>query len=444
MNAAIIAWQTYEANQERIAKNTRPGPHKVGGAVREGSALLQGLASCGHCGRRLHTHYRGRNSTPGYHCPGKVLVEGRGVYCLNIGGVQIDKAVAEAFIAALGPAKLTATLAAAERLEHDRETTLKQWRLDVERASYEASRAERRYRAVDPDNRLVARGLEREWEESLRALEVAKAELARRERERPRVLSELERDRLLALGPDLTAVWHATTTTPRDRKELLQTLLEEVIIKVERNKAAAYLALRWKGGALSEIDLALPRSRPATVRTDEDTIALVRRLAVHYSDAVIAGILNRQARTTAYGHRFDAGRVGNLRRHWQIPCFEPKADQASGELLTIKKAAIVLGIAPSTIHRLLNDGFIAGEQLTPGAPWRIRLTDDLKALFNNNAGEGFLPMREAMRALGVSRQTVLQRVKRGELEAVHVTRGKQKGLRIKVITRQSQLFDLRP
>jgi DNA invertase Pin-like site-specific DNA recombinase len=440
----FIDWQTYEANQERIAKNTRPGPHKVGGAVREGSALLQGLASCGHCGRRLHTHYRGRNSTPGYHCPGKVLVEGRGVYCLNIGGVQIDKAVADAFIAALEPAKLTATLAAAERLEHDRETTLKQWRLDVERASYEASRAERRYRAVDPDNRLVARGLEREWEESLRALEVAKAELARRERERPRVLSELERDRLLALGPDLTAVWHATTTTPRDRKELLQTLLEEVIIKVERNKAAAYLALRWKGGALSEIDLALPRSRPATVRTDEDTIVLVRRLAVHYSDAVIASVLNRQARTTAYGHRFDAGRVGNLRRHWQIPCFEPEAEQASGELLTIKKAAIVLGVAPSTIHRLLNDGFIAGEQLTPGAPWRIRLTDDLKALFNNNAGEGFLPMREAMRALGVSRQTVLQRVKRGELEAVHVTRGKQKGLRIKVITRQSQLFDLRP
>jgi DNA invertase Pin-like site-specific DNA recombinase len=440
----FIDWQTYEANQERIAKNTRPGPHKVGGAVREGSALLQGLASCGHCGRRLHTHYRGRNSTPGYHCPGKVLVEGRGVYCLNIGGVQIDKAVADAFIAALEPAKLTATLAAAERLEHDRETTLKQWRLDVERASYQASRSERRYRAVDPDNRLVARGLEREWEESLRALEVAKAELARRERERPRVLSELERDRLLALGPDLTAVWHATTTTPRDRKELLQTLLEEVIIKVERNKAAAYLALRWKGGALSEIDLALPRSRPATVRTDEDTIALVRRLAVHYSDAVIAGILNRQARTTAYGYRFDAGRVGNLRRHWQIPCFEPKADQASGELLTIKKAAIVLGVAPSTIHRLLNDGFIAGEQLTPGAPWRIRPTDDLKALFNNNAGEGFLPMREAMRALGVSRQTVLQRVKRGELEAVHVTRGKQKGLRIKVITRQSPLFDLRP
>jgi len=177
----FIDWQTYEANQDRIAKNTRPGPHKVGGAVREGSALLQSLASCGHCGRRLHTHYRGRSSAPGYHCPGKILVEGRGVYCLNIGGIQIDEAVTRAFIAALEPAKLAATLAAAERLEADRETSLKQWRLGVERASYEASRAERRYRAVDPDNRLVARGLEREWEESLSALEAAKAELARRE-----------------------------------------------------------------------------------------------------------------------------------------------------------------------------------------------------------------------------------------------------------------------
>jgi DNA invertase Pin-like site-specific DNA recombinase len=437
----FIDWQTYEANQDRIARNTRPGPHKVGGAVREGSALLQSLASCGHCGRRLHTHYRGRNSAPGYHCPGKILVEGRGVYCLNVGGIQIDEAVTQAFIAALEPAKLAATLAAAERLEADRETSLKQWRLGVERASYEASRAERRYRAVDPDNRLVARGLEREWEESLSALEAAKTELARREQQRPRVIPQKERDRLLAIGADLATVWHAATTMPRDRKELLQTLLEEVIIKVERDKAAAHLTLRWKGGTLNEIDLALPRSRPATIRTDEDTIALVRRLAGHYPDAVIAGILNRQGRTTAYGHRFEASRVGNLRRHWDIPCFEPKAEQAGGELLTISKAAVVLGVAPSTLHRWLNDGIIPGEQLTPGAPWRIRLTDDLIARFSETAGDGFVTMHEATRKLGVSRQTVLQRVKRGELEVVHVTNGRKKGIRIKVITRQSELFD---
>jgi DNA invertase Pin-like site-specific DNA recombinase len=440
-----IDWSTYEANQARIATNTRPRPHNdpssVGGAVREGDALLQGLASCGHCGRRLRTHYRGRNSTPGYHCSGEHLVEGRGSHCLNIGGVQIDEAVARAFIAALEPAKLAATVAAAERLEADREAALKQWRLGVERASYEASRAERRYRAVDPDNRLVARGLEREWEESLSALQAAKAELALREAERPRVLSEAERTSLLAVGADLNIVWNVPTTSPRDRKELLRTLLEEVIIKVERDKFAAHLTMRWKGGALTELDLYLPRSKPQIVRTDEDKIALVRRLATHYPDGVIAGILNRQGHKTAYGHRFQAHHVGNLRRQWKIPRYEQKTESSEGELLTVKKAAAALGVAPSTMHRLLNDGIIAGEQLTPGAPWRIRLTDDIKARFNQNAGEDFLPMREAMRALGVSRQTVLQRVKRGELEAVHVMRGKQKGLRIKVIHPQANLFD---
>jgi DNA invertase Pin-like site-specific DNA recombinase len=439
-----IDWPTYEANQARIATNTRPRPHNdpssVGGAVREGGALLQGLASCGHCGRRLRTHYRGRNSAPGYHCSGEHLVEGRGSHCLNIGGVQIDEAVARAFIAALEPAKLSATVAAAERLEADREATLKQWRLGVERASYEASRAERRYRAVDPDNRLVARGLEREWEESLSALQAAKAELARREAERPRVLSEAERTSLLAVGADLDTVWNAPTTSPRDRKELLRTLLEEVIIKVERDKFAAHLTMRWKGGALTELDLYLPRSKPQIVRTAEDKIALVRRLATHYSDGVIAGILNRQGHKTAYGHRFLAHHVASLRRQWKIPRYEQKTESSEGELLTVKKAAAALGVAPSTMHRLLNDGIIAGEQLTPGAPWRIRLTDDIKARFSQNAGEDFLPMREAMRALGVSRQTVLQRVKRGELEAIHVMRGKQKGLRIKVIHRQANLF----
>jgi len=436
----FVDWPTYEANQQRLAQNTRPKPHESSGAVREGDALLQGLARCGHCGRRLHTHYRGRNSVPGYHCAGKILVENRGVYCLNIGGVQIDDAITKAFIAALEPVKLTAAIAAAERLEADREMALKQWRLAVERASYEAQRAERRYRAVDPENRLVARGLEREWEESLKALESAKADLSRREGERPQVITQQERHRLLALGPDLISVWNASTTTPRDRKELLRTLIDEVVIKVERDAFVAHLTLRWKGGALTEIKLDLPRSKPATIRTDEDTVALLRRLAEHYPDAVIAGILNRQGRITAYGHRFDRNRVGNLRRHWNVPAFqeEPHTD---GDLMTVRQAAVALGIAPSTIHRLLNDGVIAGEQLTPGAPWRIRLTDELKARFIAKAADGFLSMREAMRALGVSRQTVLQRVKRNELEAVHVVRGKQKGLRIRVLAKQPTLFD---
>src|SRR5438445_6483135 len=191
----------------------------------------------------------------------------------------------------------------------DRDGALAQWRLAGERASYEAQRTERRYRAVDPDNRLVARGLEAEWEKALRELETAKAELARREQQRPRTLSVDERRRLLALGTDLFKVWQAPTTAPRDKKELLRTLIEEVIIALDKEQRRAHLTLRWHGSSITEIDLNLQR-RPAAVRTDEDTVALVRRLAIHYPDAVIAGILNRQERRTAYGHRFATHLVG--------------------------------------------------------------------------------------------------------------------------------------
>jgi len=318
---------------------------------------------------------------------------------------------------------------------------LKQWRQAVERATYEAQRAERRYRAVDPDNRLVARGLEREWEQGLAALQTANEELARRLEQRPRVLDQAERERLVALGTDLVAVWDAPTTTPRDQKELLRTLIEEVILSVDRNEPAAHLTVRWKGGTLTDIDVPLPRSRPATIRTDEDTLDLVSRLATLYPDAVIAGILNRQGRTTARGHRFEANRVATLRTHWRIPCFQRKPAIAEGDVMTIAKAATVLNVAPSTLHRWLNDGLIAGEQVTPGAPWRIRVTAELKARFTATAGEGFITMQEATRALGVTRQTVLQRVKRGEIEAAHVTKGGKVGLRIKLANRQPNLFE---
>jgi DNA invertase Pin-like site-specific DNA recombinase/predicted DNA-binding transcriptional regulator AlpA len=436
----FIDWETYEANLARIARNTRPRPHGSGGAVREGTALLQGIATCGHCGRRLRTHYQGRNAAPGYHCPGKDIVEGRGLYCLSIGGVQLDEAVAQAVMDALQPAGLEAALLAAQRIESDYDAALKQWHLSVERARYEAERAERRYRAVEPENRLVARGLEAQWEQRLRELEQAQSELRSRAQRRPRELSADERNAVLRLAEDLPRVWHAPTTSARDQKELLRTLLEEVIIADHREAYRAHLTLRWRGGMLTELDVERPRSRPAPIRTEEDTVELVRRLATHYPDAVIAGILNRQGKYTAYGHRFTTNRVGNLRRHWNIPCFEPTSQPAQGELVNIKQAAHILGIAPSTIHRWLNDGFIAGQQLTPGAPWQIRITEELLGRFVEHAPEGYVPMQEATKILGVSRQTVLQRVKRGELDAVHVYRGKRKGLRIKALDHHPDLF----
>ena len=138
---------------------------------------------------------------------------------------------------------------------------------------------------------------------------------------------------------------------------------------------------------------------------------------------------------------FTANHVGNLRRHWNIARYEPPATPPEGEALTIKQAAATLGVATSTIHRWLNDGIIAGEQLTPGAPWQIRLTDNLRARIAEEAPDGYLTMYQAMRRLGVSRQTVSQRVKRGEIEAIHVRRGRKKGLRLRLNCSQSDLFN---
>lgn len=436
----FINWETFQANQVRINSNIHPKPNQAGGAVREGSALLQGIATCGHCGRRLRIYYSGRNSTPGYYCAGDHVVNGRGRYCLNVGGLGIDQAVANAFLAAITPAALEASLLAFEELQTNHDAALAQWRLEVERTRYEAERAERRYRAVEPENRLVARGLETEWENRLHDLSFAEAELDRRERQQPPPVGPEQRHQIHALGADLQQVWTAPTTTDRDRKELLRTLLEEVIINVDRTEHRAQLTMRWRGGTLTTIDLSLPRYQPAGVRTDEDTIELLIRLAAHYPDDVIAGILNRQGRKTAYGERFTANQVGSLRRYRNIPRLQPSADAPAGELANIEKAAEILGLAPSTIHRWLNDGFIAGEQLTPGAPWRIRITDELRGRFLEEAPPGFLPMLEATMRLGVSRQTILQRVKRGELEAVHVRCGRRKGLRIRVVDTHPSLF----
>ncbi len=121
-----------------------------------------------------------------------------------------------------------------------------------------------------------------------------------------RVLSAQERAQILALGSDVKRVWSAPSITDRDRKELLRTLVEEVIVDVKRQEDRAHLTLRWRGGLLTDIDVHLPRSHPAPIRTDEEVVELVRRLAVHYPDAVIAGILNRQGKTTATGMRFRA------------------------------------------------------------------------------------------------------------------------------------------
>jgi hypothetical protein len=215
--------------------------------------------------------------------------------------MRIDRAVADAFLEAIAPAGIEAALAAESEVEADREAVIGQLALQVERAQYEADRAERSYRSVEPENRLVARTLEQEWEKRLTELAQAKGQLEESRRVHAHSLSEAERSQLRRLGTDLRSVWSAPTTSDRDRKELLRTLLEEVSIDIKRGESTAGLTMRWRGGAITELDVVARPPRVPVLRTDEETIGLLRRIAPHYSNATIAAILNRQGRRTVNG-----------------------------------------------------------------------------------------------------------------------------------------------
>ena len=159
----FIDWATFEMNQDRLARNAPPAARENAGALREGSALLQGLARCGKCGRKLRVYYQGKqgkNSAPGYYCANREAVNGRGHWCMRVGGMKLDQAVADAFLEAIAPVGLQAAIEAQSLQDAEYQSALKQFRLQVEGVRYETQRAERRYQSVEPENRLVARTLE--------------------------------------------------------------------------------------------------------------------------------------------------------------------------------------------------------------------------------------------------------------------------------------------
>ena len=315
--------------------------------------------------------------------------------------------------------------------------------LELERAQIHAERARRQFDACEPENRLVARTLEREWEQRLTEVRRAERAVAEVVARRPDPLTDEEIAWCRHAGTDLRKVFDAPTTSDRERKQLLRAILTEVVVTVDREaeQHTAQLRVVWEGGAVTEHTVSLPRTGSHTRCTDQDTIALVRQLAERHPDKQIAAILARQGRRTGAGNPFTAHRVAGLRAHHKIPACPIRPASDDGEVVTIAKAAAELGVSTATVHRWLREGFMVGEQITPGAPWQIRLTDELRQRVCAHAPDGWLPLTEAARALGVARQTVLHKVQRGELATVYVHRGKRKGLRIQVKGDQTGLFE---
>ena len=438
-----ISFDAYLANQQRLRGNWRPPRGEGGGGAREGRALLQGLIRCGRCGRMMQVGYTGPSLVPRYACSRGSQLYG-GERCQSVGGRRIEQVVLDALFEALKPAAIEATLRALEHATADHHARVRSAELELERARIGADRAHRQFDVCEPENRLVARTLEREWEQRLTEVRHAEQTLAATGARRPDPLTDEEIAWCRRAGADLRHVFDAPATSHRERKQLLRTIITEVVVTVDREHHHAALRVVWDGGAITEHSVALPRTGRHTRATNQDTIALVRRLAEHYPDKQIAAILARQGRLTGHGNPFTAARVHALRAYHKIPAAPAvRATPHDGDIVTVAAAASTLGVSTATVHRWLREGFITGEQITPGAPWQIHLTPELRARVCEHAPDGWLPLADAAKALGVARQTVLHRVQHGELAAVYVHRGKRKGLRIQVTDDHAGLFDNR-
>ncbi len=435
-----VTWADYLATRERLRANVRPRG-EGGGAAREGAALLQGVLRCGRCGRRMQVAYSGQDGrVPRYACVRGRDLHGTGRACQTLGGKRLDRAVADAFLEAVSPAGLAASARATSELIAQHEARVAQRRRDLERAEYEAERARRQYDACEPEHRLVARTLERTLEEALAGAEEKRRALARLELARPAPLSDAERAALAGLARNLPRLWAAPTTTDRERKELLRTLVAEVVVTVVEPEARAKMEILWEGGARTALTVRLNRrGRAESQRTPEDTVALIARLAAHHPDAQIAAILNKQGRRTGTGLAFTQSRVKSVRHQHRIAPAPPR-DPAS-EVVSIDEAAAQLGVTHTTIRRWLAAGLLPAEQTTAHAPWRIRLTDAVRRQFVPEVPAGYVPLAEAAARLGCARQTVLHKVQRGELRAVQVVKGRRKGLRIDVSGAGAGLFE---
>ena len=252
---AYITWERFLANQQRLEQNRfRP---ETTGAPRVGAALLTGLLTCGACGRRMHAGYRTK-AKPYYQCTRRKL---EGSDCCGLSAAAIDDLVGRQVLRALEPAALELSLKAIEDVHRDRDRLRCHWDQRLERARYESQRAERQYNAVEPENRLVARGLERRWEEALRNQRDLQEEYDRFLKEHPPQLSADDRARIVAVAGDVATLWHALETTMADRKEIVRLLVERVIVLVRPNSEHTEVTISWKGGLTTRHEIARPVSR---------------------------------------------------------------------------------------------------------------------------------------------------------------------------------------
>jgi DNA invertase Pin-like site-specific DNA recombinase/uncharacterized protein YndB with AHSA1/START domain len=375
---AYITAERYWSNQDRLRAN-KCGPDTPG-APRRGPSLLGGLLSCGHCGYRMQVNYGNNGSGLRYVCARARVAYGE-PECQSLAGGRLDALVGEQVLRALQPAALGLHLAAAADVEEQRRQAHQQWRLRLERADYEVGRAARQYHQVEPEHRLVARELERQWEAALQRQHEARREYERFCRAQPAALSEEEREQIRALASDMPGLWGAETTTAQDRQRVVRLLVERVAVRVQGQTDQVDVAIHWAGGSVTEhrlvravgryeqlADYPRLRARVAELRAEgKSTAEVARRLneegfhppkrAGRFTGGMVWGLLTRQCEGASRGRA--AGVAGHLE----------KGEWLLGEL------ARYLGMPQATLHRWRRAGWVRARKLgVSGGLWAIRAT----------------------------------------------------------------------
>jgi hypothetical protein len=377
-----IGWEEFVANQRRLADNINCYEAGHSGVPRKGSALLQGIAICGCCGRHMSVRYTGPNGDYPVYCCRADRDQRASALCQEVRALAVDELIERVLLEALAPDQIAIALAALGQLEEENQHLDRQWTLRRERARYEAERARLQYDAVEPENRLVACSLERAWEDKLRAVETIEQEYTRWRSEGPLVISAADRAQPQMLGENLPRIWHADTTSAGDRKRILRLVMRAVVLDAKRLRSQVWLRIVWQTGAISEHRL---QRRVHTYRDYIDIERLRKRITelngAGKMDKEIAELLNREGFVAARACAFKGENVWLLRTRWSIPTVKingvaPNPARWPDGSFSVQGAAAALGITSQTVFDYLERGLLSGRQLTKGQPWQIDLTDE--------------------------------------------------------------------
>jgi DNA invertase Pin-like site-specific DNA recombinase len=362
-----IDWEEFERNQKQLAANAY-GRRDGAKSGRGGRSLLAGLLVCRRCGRRLSVVYTGRSSQPVYRCDrGNTAIGVR--RCMMFGGLRVDAALAREFIRAVEPMAIEAALLAERRTMERQAEHRRILELDLQQARYEASLAERRYAACDPENRLIAATLEKNWEAALRRIRDCETRLdATTTCAATPAIPELT-----GIAEDLEAAWKNPSVTMRSRQQLARALVNDIIVDIDEPAREIVLIIHWKGGQHSELRLRKPRTGEHECSTSDEALAVVRSMASRWSDQAIAATLNRMGLPTGQGKTWTAHRVSSIRRVRGIHAY--KSAEKDGIWLTLHDAARRCGVTSHRIRKLIKAGILRAEQVVPGAPFQILAAD---------------------------------------------------------------------